>query len=316
MKKIYLTSTYQALQLKDFEYEPSKKTKKEIWQYLNAANLIKIDDISDKKKIKDLELAANSGQINEKLIFDIYKQIPFNLNTLVNAKNLYQTLDNSDSRSLIFQKYLLSEDIESKVYYLFLLDELFKKDDLKSIYVNFLSDQLKVIGLENIPENYQEIAQKKIVLSEQDLNLGKIKYNDKILHQSKIIKFYVNNRIPKKTQKDIDKILKKINKNKKYFFSAKDLALVDSLAKDGFNIPNLSNYRDLASKFDVPKNLLQLIEKKQNAFLALKIVEIIGEDEPYQLDPETIYFITNLLNEMNLIKIRNKVIISALPPRV
>ena len=199
---------------------------------------------------------------------------------------------------------------------MFLLDELFKKDDLKSIYVNFLSDQLKVIGLENIPENYQEIAQKKIVLSEQDLNLGKIKYNDKILHQSKIIKFYVNNESQKKTQKDIDKILKKINKNKKYFFSAKDLALVDSLAKDGFNIPNLSNYRDLASKFDVPKNLLQLIEKKQNAFLALKIVEIIGEDEPYQLDPETIYFITNLLNEMNLIKIRNKVIISALPPRV
>ncbi len=308
----YLSS----ITIKDFEYEPSKKTKKEIWQYLNAANLIKIDDISDKKKIKDLELAANSGQINEKLIFDIYKQISFNLNTLINAKNLYQTLDNSDSRSLIFQKYLLSEDIESKVYYLFLLDELFKKDDLKSIYVNFLSDQLKVIGLENIPENYQEIAQKKIVLSEQDLNLGKIKYNDKILHQSKIIKFYVNKESQKKTQKDIDKILKKINKNKKYFFSAKDLALVDSLAKDGFNIPNLSNYRDLASKFDVPKNLLQLIDKKQNAFLALKIVEIIGEDEPYQLDPETIYFITNLLNEMNLIKIRNKVIISALPPRV
>ena len=308
----YLSS----ITIKNFEYVPTKKTKNEIWQYLNSANLIKIDDISDKKKIKDLELAANSGQINEKLIFDIYKQIPFNLNTLINAKNLHQTLDNSDSRSLIFQKYLLSEDIESKVYYLFLLDELFKKDDLKNVYVNFLSNQLKVIGLENIPENYQEIAQKKIVLSEQDLNVGKIKYNDKILHQSKIIKFYVDKESQKKTQKDIDKIFKKISKNKKYFFSAKDLALVDSLAKDGFDIPNLSNYRDLESKFDVPKNLLQLIEKKQNAFLALKIVEIIGEDEPYQLDSETIYFITNLLNEMNLIKIRNKVIISALPPRV
>ena len=74
--------------------------------------------------------------------------------------------------------------------------------------------------------------------------------------------------------------------------------------------------RFIYRKIKTPKNLLQLIEKKQNAFLALKIVEIIGEDEPYQLDPETIYFITNLLNEMNLIKIRNKVIISALPPRV
>ena len=62
--------------------------------------------------------------------------------------------------------------------------------------------------------------------------------------------------------------------------------------------------------------MLQLIKKKQNAFLTLKIIEIIGEDEPNQLDPETIYFITNLLNEMNLIKIRNKVLISALPQRV
>ena len=66
----------------------------------------------------------------------------------------------------------------------------------------------------------------------------------------------------------------------------------------------------------MPKNLQQLIEKKQNAFLALKIVEIIGEDEPYQLDPETIYFITNLLNQLDLVKIRNKVLISALPLRV
>ena len=60
----------------------------------------------------------------------------------------------------------------------------------------------------------------------------------------------------------------------------------------------------------------QLIENDQNAFLALKIVEIIGEDEPYQLDSETIYFITNLLNQIDLIKIRNKVLVSALPQRV
>ena len=74
--------------------------------------------------------------------------------------------------------------------------------------------------------------------------------------------------------------------------------------------------KGLTAKYDLPKNLLSLIEKKQNAFLALKIVEIIGEDEPYQLDPETIYFITSLLNKMDLIKIRNKVLISALPQRV
>ena len=88
------------------------------------------------------------------------------------------------------------------------------------------------------------------------------------------------------------------------------------MIKDGFNLPTNINHKELSKKYDIPKNLLDLVKNNQNAFLALKIVEIIGEDEPNQLDPETIYFITSLLNEMNLIKIRNKVLISALPQRV
>ena len=146
--------------------------------------------------------------------------------------------------------------------------------------------------------------------------LGKIKYNDKILHQSKILKYYIDKENEKKIQKDIDKIFKKIRKNKKYFYSAKDLALADSLIKDGFFLPSYFDYASLSKKYEIPKNLLKLIDQNQNAFLALKIVEIIGEDEPNQLDPETIYFITNLLNKMDLKKIRNIVFNSALPFRV
>ncbi len=307
----YLSS----ITIKDFKYIPTNKTKKEIWKYLNAANLITIENTNDKEKIKDLEIAANKGQIDEKIIFDIYKQIEFDLNTLVNARNLYKNFEPSDARSLIYQKYLLVENYDSKVEYLLLLEELFKKDKLIKIYSKFLSDRLKEIGLENISERYKEIASTKI-LTNEEINLGKVKYNDKILHQSKILKFYVDQGInEKKVQKDLDKILKKINRDKKYFLSAKDLALIDSLIKDGFKIPNYINYDELTSKYDVPENLVQLIKNKQNAFVTLKIVEIIGEDEPHELDPETIYFITNLLNEMNLIKIRNKVLISALPQR-
>ena len=144
-----------------------------------------------------------------------------------------------------------------------------------------------------------------------------MKYNDKILHQSKILKYYLEEGGNfKKTQKDLNKLLKKIIKDRKYFFSAKDLALLNTLIKDGFEIPNNFNYSELVSKYDVPDNLINLIKKNQNAFVTLKIVEIIGEDEPHQLDPETIYFIINLLNEMNLTKIRNKILISALPKRV
>ena len=269
----------------------------------------------DKERINQLELAANKGQIDDEIIFDIYKQIPFSLSTLINAKNIYQTYEGSEARSLIYQKYLLSEDVESKLEYLFALEELFKKDNLQNVYSSFLSQNLLKIGLDNMPDNYKDIAENRILINEEQ-NLRKIKYNDKVFHQSKIIKFYIEKEEVKKIQKDIDKIFKKISKNKKYFFSAKDLALVDTLIKDGFKIPENFKIDEIAIKYDVPKNLLQLIEKKQNAFLALKIVEIIGEDEPHQLDPETIYFITKLLNEMDLIVIRNKVLISALPQRV
>ena len=49
--------------------------------------------------------------------------------------------------------------------------------------------------------------------------------------------------------------------------------------------------------------------------LALKFVEIIGEDEIHQLDPETVYFIVHILNQANLVTFRNKVLVVALPLR-
>ena len=45
----YLSS----ITIADFKYEPTKKTKPEIWKYLNAANLIKLEDASDKEKLKE-----------------------------------------------------------------------------------------------------------------------------------------------------------------------------------------------------------------------------------------------------------------------
>ena len=298
----------------NFNFKPNKNTKEEIWKYLNASNLIKLEDVSDKERLKELELAASVGQVDKETIFKIYRQIPFKLNELINAKNIYQTLNDSDARPLIYQKYLLSEDSDLKLEYLFLLEELFEKDNLQNIYTKFLSKKIEEIGIDNISTKYQKAAQSRII-SEDLLFSSKIRYNDKILHQSKIIKYYVENENEKKVQKDINKIFKRISKNRKYFYSAKDLALADSLINDGFILPSNFDYVELSKKFEIPANLLKLIEDNQNAFLALKIVEIIGEDEPNQLDPETLYFITSLLNKMNLKKIRNLVFNSALPLR-
>ena len=65
----YLSS----ITIKDFEYEPNEKTKKIIWEYLNAANLIKFEDIENKDKLKNLEAAANQGQFDHKNIRHLQK---------------------------------------------------------------------------------------------------------------------------------------------------------------------------------------------------------------------------------------------------
>ena len=80
----------------------SQQTKqKEIWKYLNSADLIKVEDISDKTKIKNLELAAN-GIIRKKQ-YSISIVVPFNLNNLINAKSIYQTLVKSKQELLFIR---------------------------------------------------------------------------------------------------------------------------------------------------------------------------------------------------------------------
>ena len=48
----------------------------------------------------------------------------------------------------------------------------------------------------------------------------------------------------------------------------------------------------------------------------LKLVEIIGSDELQNLDPETLYFIVNLLNKAKIKKVRNQILNLTLPLRV
>jgi len=59
-----------------------------------------------------------------------------------------------------------------------------------------------------------------------------------------------------------------------------------------------------------------LASQNQIGLVMLKIVEIIGEDNISDLDPETIYFLNKILNELNLKKIRNNILSEALPVRI
>ena len=48
----------------------------------------------------------------------------------------------------------------------------------------------------------------------------------------------------------------------------------------------------------------------------LRLVEIIGADNLENLDPDTLYFISTILNDLDLDSIRNKVLLKVLPLKI
>ena len=81
-------------------------------------------------------------------------------------------------------------------------------------------------------------------------------------------------------------------------------------------LPEDLNYSSLSSDLTIPKNLQDLANQNQLGLVMLKIVEIIGEDNISDLDPETVYFLNRILNELNLKKIRNNILSEALPIKI
>jgi len=299
----------------DFNYKPNEKTDKYIWRYLSSANLINTDDIEDENVISTYEKAAANNSFDSEEIFNIYKQIIFNVNQLINSIEIYKNLPNYKARALIYQSILLSDNIEKKLYFIFLLKDLFAKDKLLNVYSNELVSILQSIHPDEIPESYNELVKQNI---EQNFNTIKnIKFDNDILHRSKVLKHFLEkNQKISKTEKDFKAVYKKIKKNKKYFISIKDIIVLESLEIDGITLPVDLDYSNRSSQLTIPKNLESLVNQKQTGLLMLKIVEIIGEDEISDLDPETVYFLNRILNDLNLKKIRNNILIKALPVRV
>ena len=85
---------------------------------------------------------------------------------------------------------------------------------------------------------------------------------------------------------------------------------------DGISVPEDIDYKAYSEQITVPQNLIDLAAQNQIGLVMLKIVEIIGEDKVSDLDPETIYFLNSILNELNLKKIRNNILSEALPAKV
>jgi len=299
----------------DFSYTPSKKTNKKIWQYLIAANLLKIDDFENDVQIKELENAANNNFLPKLYVFEIYKNIRFNFNDFLNADEIYLNLDPINARALIYQKVLLSDNIETKLKYLFLLSDLFKKNNLSNISQEYLDKELKNLDPKKIPFSYKQLVEENIIYEEKN-DLGKIKYNDNYYHTSRIIKFYTEKgTFRKKPEKEFNNIFKKIKKNKKYKTSLKDIILFETLESDGIIFSKDLIDQEIVRKNIPPIELLNLGKNNETGLLLLRIVELIGEDEILDLDIQTIYFINHLLINSGIKKFSNKILITALPQR-
>ena len=109
---------------------------------------------------------------------------------------------------------------------------------------------------------------------------------------------------------------KKIKKSKKNYLITKDVIVIESLKFDGIKINE--EYSDLytINENTMPIDIQVFINDGEIGLAMLRIIEIIGEDELKDLGSETLYFLVNALNQMDIDLIRNEILSEILPVRV
>ena len=302
---------------KEFIFEPKENTSKIIWKYLSSFNLINSTqtiEISELDKISILEKATHNKNYPEKDLFAIYKKFQFSINQLLNAEKAYKSLSSIESRALIYQRILLESEMNERLKLLKLLKTLFKKEKIDDAFDEELKKFLEKINPTDVPDNLTSFYYTNIkILEEEKLD---IKYNNEILHQSKLIDYFKGDLSKSKIEKDLDNFLRKIKKDKKYFFSKKDQIFLESLKFDGIKISK--KYDDLI-KFDetaIPTDIQVMINNNEKGAALLRIVEVIGQDKLERIDEDTIYFIISALNQLNIDLLRNKILLKVLPLKV
>ena len=301
----------------DFTFEPKKTTNKLIWKYLASHNLLNSFneiDISEKEKISTLEKAAHDKNIPEKQLFELYKRFQFNINQLLNIKESSKSLSNIETRALVFQRILLESDTTEKIKLLKILKNSFKKDNLSNAFDTQLKKFLVDIDPTDIPDNLTSFYYTNIELDENKDK--KIKFNKDVMHQSKLINYFNGDYAKSKIEKDVENYLKKIKKDKKYFFSKKDQIFMETLKSDGIEISK--KYDDLykVNLSEIPNDIQVMINNNEKGAALLRIIEVIGQDELEKIDEDTVYFIISTLNKLNINVIRNKILLKVLPLKV
>jgi len=300
-----------------FKFEPKNSTSKQIWRYLSTSNLldnIKDVELTDTVKINGIEKATHEKHYVEKELFELYKRFQFNINQLLNIKESTKVLSATESRALIYQGILITTEVENKLLLINALKNSFKNQGIENAFDTELRSLLKKIDKEDVPSNFTSFYNNYMDIDKTELT--NIKINNKVLHQSKLINYLKSDGSPKKITKDLNDLLKKIKKNKKYFFSKKDIILVETFRSDGIEVSdkfkNLYQINDL----EIPSDIQIFINNGDMAAAMLRIVEVIGQDELKDIDEDTLYFIISTLNQLDVDILRNKILLKVLPLKV
>ena len=300
-----------------FAFEPDNETSKLIWKYLSSSNLLynlKDIEITDIDKISTIEKATSDKNYSEEELFEFYKRFQFSINQLLNIKESYKSLSAIEGRALIYQRLILTEEPKLKLELMKILKDLFEKQGIGNAFDIELKKLLGQISLEDVPSNFTSFYnnhRKKDEIIERE-----IKFNNKILHQSKLIKYFIGGYSKLKIEEELNKFLKKIKKDKKYFLSKKDIIFIEALKSDGIKISK--KYDDLyeINVSEMPSDIQLMIDNKETASALLRIIEVIGPENIEDIDDDTVYFIINTLNQLNADLIRNKLLLKVLPLKV
>ena len=301
----------------EFSFEPKKSTNPLIWKYLAASNLLyKTNeiDLNELEKIKLIEYATHNKNYLEDDLFDIYKRFQFNIDQLLNAESVFKSLTSIESRAILYQRILLESDINKKIELMKILKNVFIKDRIGRAFEEKLTDLLKEIELDQISSKYTSFYLENINTDEK--KQSKIKYNDDLLHQSKLIKYFKGDYNQTKIEKDLNNFLKKIKKDKKYLLSKKDIILIESLKSDGIKVDKKYDNLYKISETEMPTDIQVMINNNESASTILRIIEVIGQDDLDRLDEDTLFFIISALNQLNIDFIRNKILLKVLPLKV
>ena len=302
--------------IENFEYLPNENTSKDVWKYLQSANLledVENIDLDDIEKINLIEKAAHEGNYKEVDLFSLYTRYQFNFNQLLSAKENYKTLGKPNQRALIYQKMLLTVEPNEKLYLARLLKNLFEADNLSNAFNYELSNILISIDETKLTSDLISFYEDNII--NENSAIKKIKFNNKIIHQSKLLNYFVEKKEISKIEKETNDLLKNILKDKKYVITTSDEILLESLKYDGVKI--LKKYSDrYSSTANIPPDIQVKINNRELGMILLRISEIIGEDKLENLGSETLNFILITLNQLDLDAIRDKIILKTLPMRV